>query len=74
MGYYGEKAWNPLVKSSGRKLLILILVVLSVGLILHQYLAYGKIFWEEDIHHETFIVAFLFCAIVFFLLPPRFET
>ena len=43
-------------------------VGIAVAIAVHQYLTWGKLFEWSDLHHETFIVAFLFGAVVLWLI------
>jgi hypothetical protein len=53
------------------KSLVYILISLAVLVSLHQYIFYGKWFELKDIHHETFMVALLFSAIILYFLKVR---
>lgn len=45
-----------------------ILAIIALLVIIHQYIFYGVWFEIEDIHHEVFIIALLFGALILYKL------
>jgi hypothetical protein len=48
--------------------LIYVFLFFAFFLILHQLVFWGKLFELEEIHHETWIIMFLFAAFIIFVL------
>lgn len=53
------------------KTLIYTLLFLAFLVALHQYLNFGYWFELKDIHHETFIVAFTFAALIAYYISKK---
>lgn len=49
----------------------LMLLLIAIGIFVHQYVFGGIWFQPEDIHHETFLIAFLIAAVVSFIYKKR---
>lgn len=48
-----------------------VLIVLAILVVIHQYLFYG-IWWEwEDIHHEAFVIALLFGGVIAVIIREK---
>lgn len=47
---------------------IVFLLILALLISIHQYITWGVFFELNDIHHETFIIALLFGAILTYIL------
>lgn len=68
----GELTMNP------KKLLKIItspvvLLIIALAVVLHQYLIWG-IWWEwDEIHHEAFVIALIFAAIISFAIKKRWS-
>lgn len=54
---------------SREKLIAVFFFVLALFMALDQYANWGYLFSLSDIHHETFIVAFMFAGLVLWFLP-----
>lgn len=50
------------------KILPILLILGAVAIAFHQYFFYGMWFQLDDIHHETFMIAFAFCGIVLLII------
>ena len=48
-----------------------VLLALAFVVALHQYLNWGTWFEFQDIHHEAFIIALVFCAFCLIILRGR---
>lgn len=45
-----------------------ILLVVAIAILLHQFMVYNIWFEFDDLHHETWMIMFGFCGVVLLLI------
>lgn len=53
------------------KIVALIFVLIACAIAIHQFIFFGYWFSLADLHHETWMIMFMFCAVVLLALYGR---